>query len=83
MNRLVKRLTDNGSKLSKIFTYFADYCESKISEDDIITEDYILSLIKEFLENNMNDYLCSDETKNDIDIDGLTNNMLLALINDI
>lgn len=30
----------------------------------------------------MNDYLCSDETKNDIDIDWLANNMLLALIND-
>ena len=83
MNRLVKRLTDNGSKLSQIYKDCADYCESKISEDDIITEDYILSLIKEFLENNMNDYLCSDETKNDIDIDGLANNMLLALINDI
>ena len=36
MNRLVKRLTDNGSKLSKICKDCADYCESQISEDDII-----------------------------------------------
>ena len=36
MNRLVKRLTDNGSKLSKIYKDCADYCESQISEDALI-----------------------------------------------